>query len=155
MSPSSFPCKTFVVFPTAGGGGGSSPPPAPPGEEDDAAGRAGLCVEGKAGMGVVQPPPAIVRLTPKAELVSEYRARFFKPSSAAADLNIVGTEGGVEQREGGEGREGGGRPQTSASRGSVVPPTADEGLESVVMQEAALQRRVEAERVRLATKVTE
>lgn len=111
--------------------------------------------DGKVGTSIIQPPPAIVRLTPKAELVSEYRARFFNPPSAAAAANnTVGAEGGVEKRGGREGREGG-RPRTSGSHGAVVPPpAADDDLESVVMQEDALQRRVEAERVRLATKVT-
>ena len=85
----------------------------------------------------VRAPPPIVRLTPKAGLASEYRAQFFEqPIAAAAD-------GGAEA--GGEGGEGG-FPGNSADR--------EKGREvEVVVQEAALQRRVEAERARLATKV--
>lgn len=102
-------------------------------------------------MSVLQPPPAIVRLTPKAELVSEYRARFFKTSPAAA-ANTARAVEEMEKRGGGEGREGGWSP-TTASHGTVVAGRTE--AESVVVQEAALQRRVEAERIRLATKVAE
>lgn len=98
-------------------------------------------MEGKVRISSIQPPPAIVRLTPKAELVSEYRARFFKPLSAA--VNIVGAEGGAEKGGSGARREG------------DWVHTAEADMEPVVVQEAALQRRVEAERVRLAAKVTE
>lgn len=105
--------------------------------------------EGKVGINIIKPPPAIVRLTPKAELVSEYRARFFK---SPANTVEAGQDG--EKRGGREGREGGWL-QMATSPGAVVPATAEADIESVIVQEAALQRRVEAERVHLATKVTE
>lgn len=101
-----------------------------------------------------RPPPAIVRLTPKAELVSEYRARFFErvraPSTAAGHCS--GGEGEAKGHgDGGSGDSEGGRWRSAASDGAAAAAEAD--MESVVVQESALQRRVEAERVRLAKKV--
>lgn len=86
----------------------------------------------------VRAPPPIVRLTPKAELALEYRARFFEqPVEAAAET-------GGEAR-GGEGGKGGflGQSTDGEKRHEV----------EAVVQEAALQRRVEAEQARLAAKV--
>lgn len=81
----------------------------------------------------VSAPPPIVRLTPKAGLASEYRARFFAQPAAAATAEAGGEEGGF------------------------VGDSTDWGEKrrevEVVVQETALQRRVEAERTRLATKV--
>lgn len=101
-----------------------------------------------------RPPPAIVRLTPKAELVSEYRARFFerfRDPAAAADHSF-GSEGEARRHGCGGGGDGeAGRLRSAANEGAAVAAEAD--MESIVVQESALQRRVDAERVRLATKV--
>lgn len=72
----------------------------------------------------VQPPPTIVRLTPKAELATEYRSRYF--------ARFVGFDEEDGSRE---------------ARAEV------KRWEDLVTQERALQERVEAERVRLVTKV--
>lgn len=88
---------------------------------------------------MLRPPPAIVRLTPRAELVSAYRARYFEQSP------IVGAGGWPGGESGDVGGERG-RLKTTAAAATAA-------MEAVVVQEAALQRRVEAERVRLATKV--
>ncbi len=95
-----------------------------------------------------------MRLTPKAELVSEYRARFFERvcAPAAAAGHASGGEGEARVPRGGGSRDGeGGRLKSAASDCAAAAAEAD--MESVVVQESALQRRVEAERVRLATKV--
>lgn len=78
----------------------------------------------------VRPPPHIVRVTPKAELVAEYRSRFF--------CNWTTTGNGSDARSGAVG---------AASSG----PARE--AELLVVQEAALQKRVQAERIRLATQV--
>lgn len=130
-----------MLFPPAGGDDISAAA-----ARDDDSRCEGSDAEENTGSNIFRPPPAIVRLTPKAELVLEYRARFFERSSAAA-VNTAGAGGQAGGRGGGG---GGGRVKAATSDGAAV---AD--MESVVMQEAALQRRVEAERVRLATKVSE
>ncbi|CAM9829925.1 unnamed protein product, partial [Scytosiphon promiscuus] len=89
---------------------------------------------------LVRPPPAIVRLTPNAQLASEYRARFFDRPAA--------------RRQGGTGGGDAGRRRTEAGayQGEAADAAAAANMQAVVVQEAALQRRVEAERLRLATK---
>lgn len=75
----------------------------------------------------VRPPPAMVRLTPRAELVEEYRARFF-----GQPAGVVIEEGHSRQIETGE------------EKTRIV---------EVVTKEPELQRRVREKRERLAAKV--
>ncbi|CAM9860676.1 unnamed protein product [Ectocarpus sp. 4 AP-2014] len=125
---------TFVLFPSGNGGGAPSAIPR------DSSTCGSELSDGEIGTGgdVLRPPPAIVRLTPKAELVSAYRARFFEQS----------TVDGAGGRPGGESGDVGGE----IGRLKTTAAAATAAMEAVVVQEAALQRRVEAERVRLATK---
>ncbi|CAM9358482.1 unnamed protein product [Ectocarpus fasciculatus] len=125
---------TFVLFPSGNGG---SAPSAMPGDSSTC-GSELSGGERDTGGDVLRPPPAIVRLTPKAELVSAYRARYFEQSPV---VGAGGRRGGENGDEGGER----GRLETRAAAATAA-------MEAVVVQEAALQRRVEAERVRLATK---
>lgn len=127
--------QTFVLFPSGNGGGA---PSATPGD-GSTCGSELSDGERDTGGDVLRPPPAIVRLTPKAELVPAYRARYFEQSPV---VGAGGRRGGESEDEGGER----GRLQTTGAGVTVA-------MEAVVLQEAALQRRVEAERVRLATKV--
>lgn len=79
----------------------------------------------------VRAPPTIVRLTPKAELVWEYRARFF------------GHPNGVVTNKEGSAIES----QNTGTDGRIARDV------EVVLQEASLQRRVDTERDGLATRV--
>ncbi|CAM9380944.1 unnamed protein product, partial [Ectocarpus sp. 8 AP-2014] len=125
---------TFVLFPSGNGGGA---PSAIPGDSSTC-GSELLDGERDTEGDVLRLPPAIVRLTPKAELVSVYRARYFMQSP------VVGAGGRPGGESGDVGVERGRLKSTAAA--------ATAAMEAVVVQEAALQRRVEAERVRLATK---
>ncbi|CBJ25989.1 hypothetical protein Esi_0018_0054 [Ectocarpus siliculosus] len=125
---------TFVLYPSGNGGGA---PSAIPGDSSTCGSELSDGERDTKG-DVLRPPPAIVRLTPKAELVSAYRARYFEQSP------VVGAGG----RPGGESGDVGG--ERGRLKSTAAAATA--AMEAVVVQEAALQRRVEAERVRLATK---
>ena len=96
--------------------------------------RNDFCASGCESLGAVElsrvrPPSAMVRLTPRAELVEEYRARFFGQS--AGDVIKERNFGHIETRE------------------------EQKRIMEVVMKESELQRRVEEKRERLAAKVVE
>ncbi|CAB1120695.1 unnamed protein product [Ectocarpus sp. CCAP 1310/34] len=124
----------FVLFPSGNGG---VAPSAIPGDSSTCGSELSDGERGTEG-DVLRPPPTIVRLTPKAELVSAYRARYFEQSP------VVGA-GGRSGGESGDVRGERGRLKSTAAAATAA-------MEAVVVQEAALQRRVKAERVRLATK---
>lgn len=113
------PLQTFVVFPSADSDSNCSSESHGPEAADTT--------------DDFRPPPSIVRLTPKAELVAEYRARFFSqsPATEAAD------KGSDKDADGSR------NPGTDAISRDV----------ELVVRERALQRRVRIERARLATKV--
>ncbi|CAM9210278.1 unnamed protein product, partial [Hapterophycus canaliculatus] len=144
----------FVAFPPTGFGGASSAEAGDDYVGDFDCGSDESDAEGEVtNSDLLRPPPAIVRLTPNAELASEYRARYFD-ISCPADVSGAGGEGGAAGRQGGTGVENAARRWAEAATYDGGAANAAEAfqMQAVVVQEAALQRRVETERIRLATK---
>lgn len=107
----------------------------PTGDKDDPAGIPSTSAESDVGMTDIFPPPSIVRFTPGTELVTEYRSRFF--------AELPPERGNITAGASGTGFE--------ATKVAAAARIANE--ERLVVQESALQKRLQEERARLATEV--